>query len=153
AGYAAAGYAGAGPYGGEPLGFSGSHFDPGPGYGTPPISGIFSAPEEEFLEEPVCADGPAPAVSSGEWLRGGCWYTQQSVVYMSRSSNVKNSIDLGIDFSSAPVGFEHFRNVLRIPVGMGFQPGWRGTIGRYLGRDDRNRDHSVEFTFLGLTHW
>jgi hypothetical protein len=35
----------------------------------------------------------------------------------------------------------------------GYEPGLRSTIGRYLGRDARNRTHAVEFTFLGLTHW
>jgi hypothetical protein len=36
---------------------------------------------------------------------------------------------------------------------MGYQPGLRSTVGVFLGRDPRNRDHAVEFTFLGLTHW
>jgi hypothetical protein len=38
-------------------------------------------------------------------------------------------------------------------TGFGYQPGMRATIGVLLGRDNRNRDHSIEFTYLGLTEW
>src|SRR5262245_39616311 len=32
-------------------------------------------------------DAPAPAVSSGEWMRDGCWYSQQNATYMSRATS------------------------------------------------------------------
>ena len=95
-------------------------------------------------------DAPAPAVSSGDWLHNGRWYVQQSVVYMSRSVNIKNELVLANDFSSAALTRQ--QNTLQV-ADNGFQPGMRSTIGKFLGRDDRNRDHAVEFTFLGLTHW
>ncbi len=104
-----------------------------------------------FAEEAMAWDAPPPAVSSGEWLKNGLWYTQQSAVYMERSSNVKNSIRLSEDISSSQI--PHYRNRLELPLGLGYEPGLRSTLGRFVGRDDRNRDHSVEFTFLGLTHW
>ncbi len=136
----------------EPLGFSntllaptGSPVDPAE---TP---GIFEEEPVEDLSDPMDLDAPAPTASSGEWLRDGCWYTQQSAVFMSRSTNPKNSINLATDFSSAIVA--HDRNFLQIPIDMGFEPGLRSTWGHYLGRDARNRDHAVEFTYLGLTHW
>lgn len=88
---------------------------------------------------------PAPSVSSGDWLRSGAWYTEQSAVYIQRSAHVRNRIRLAEDLANL--------NLLNIPGDLGYQPGLRSTLGRYLGRDARNREHSVEFTFLGLTHW
>jgi hypothetical protein len=108
--------------------------------------------EGEHYHEPMYWDEPAPAVSSGEWLKNGPWYTQQSAVYMNRSTNVKNSIILSVDLSSSQL-LPHYRNFLQIPLDLGYEPGMRSTIGRVLGRDDRNRNHAVEFTFTGLTHW
>ncbi len=134
-----------------PLGFEGARFSP-----TAPIDPgmnqgfVVDEPFEEFYD-PMDPEAPAPTVSSGEWIHNGRWYTQQSVVYMIRSVSVKNEIRLATDLSSAilPSELAH----LDIAPNMGFQPGLRSTIGRYLGRDPRNRDHAVEFTFLGLTHW
>ncbi len=111
------------------------------------------AEEHEALPEfhkPLDLDAPAPATSSGDWLQNGCWYTEQSVVYMSRSVNVKNEVVLSIDLASAILTRQ--QNTLAVED-LNYQPGMRSTIGKFLGRDDRNRDHAVEFTFLGLTHW
>jgi hypothetical protein len=36
---------------------------------------------------------------------------------------------------------------------MNFTPGARMTLGHNLGRDARNRDYNVEFTFYGLNNW
>ncbi len=102
------------------------------------------------FHETLDLETPAPATSSGDWLQNGCWYTEQSVVYMSRSVNVKNQVVLAIDLSSASLTRQ--QNTLAIE-NLNYQPGMRSTIGKLLGRDDRNRDHAVEFTFLGLTHW
>jgi hypothetical protein len=70
---------------------------------------------------------------------------------MNRSTEAKNKVDLAVDVTSS--SFPHYDKILDIPLDMGYQPGFRSTLGRNLGRDARNRDHSVEFTFLGLTHW
>lgn len=139
------------PHPDEPLGFSGAKFLPGDGV-DPGLNGGFLVddPIGEFAD-PLDPDAPAPVVSSGEWLRSGCWYTEQSVVYMIRNVSVKNETRLAFDFSSSrlPTEWSH----LDIAPEMGYQPGLRSTFGRFLGRDPRNRDHAVEFTFLGLTHW
>lgn len=135
----------------EPLGFSGARFSPGtpvdPGFN----SGVLYDEPVEF-SDPLDPEGPAPAVSSGEWIRSGCWYTEQDVVYFSRSTNPKNEIRLAVDNSSAVIPSELAHLDINPNAG-GYAPGWRATLGRYLGRDPRNRDHSVEFTFLGFTHW
>jgi hypothetical protein len=135
----------------EPLGFEGARFSPGAPVDPSLNSGILvDDPIEEFYD-PMDPDAPAPTVSSGEWIRNGCWYTQQSVVYMNRNVSPKNEIRLAIDLSSAIL--PAFMDRLDIAPNMGYEPGLRSTIGRFLGRDPRNRDHALEFTFLGLTHW
>src|SRR5262249_13832741 len=136
----------------EPLGFSGAMAEPQAG-GDPLTGGVFEEQYYDMPVEPMDPEGPAPAVSSREWLKSGLWYTQQSAVYMDRSANTKNTIRLSEDPSSVnfnPLLF-HYSNRLELPVGMGYEPGLRSTLGRLLGRDDRNRDHAIEFTFLGLT--
>ena len=135
----------------EPLGFEGARFSPGAPVDPSLDPGILvDDPIEEFYD-PMDPDAPAPTVSSGEWIRNGCWYTQQSAVYMNRNVNIKNQIRLAIDLSSAIL--PAFMSRLDIAPNMGYEPGLRSTIGRFLGRDPRNRDHALEFTFLGLTHW
>src|SRR5262249_18827862 len=103
----------------------------------------------EFSES-LDFDAPAPATSSSDWLRNGRWYTQQSVVYMQRTPDAKNDLTLARDLASAPLP----RQTAALNIDdLGWQPGMRSTIGKFLGRDAKNRDHAVEFTFLGLTHW
>ena len=133
----------------EPLGFSGARFQPSAPVDPSLGESLFEEPIE--MADPYDPDAPVPALSSGDWLRNGRWYTQQSAVYMSRSTNVKNSIVLSTDFTSSNIG--HYLNFLQIPLQLGFRPGIRSTVGRYLGRDARNRDHSVEFTYLGFSNW
>jgi hypothetical protein len=133
----------------EPLGFGESRFSPHSGPLVDPAAtpAVFDAPPVEFYESPD-PDAPAPAVSSGDWLRNGHWYTEQSVVYLERVANPKNDLRLATQFLLFPN-----ENALDVGLQLGYQPGLRSTIGRYLGRDESNRDHSAEFTFLGLTHW
>ncbi len=133
----------------EPIGFSGARFQPSMPVDPSLGASMFEDPVE--MSDPLDIEAPAPAVSSREWLRKGYWYTQQSAVFMSRSTNVKNSTVLSTDFSSSSVA--HYLNFLQIPIDPGFRPGVRSTVGRYIGRDARNRDHSVEFTFLGFANW
>jgi hypothetical protein len=137
------------PHPGEPLGFSGAMARPT----VPPTPMGSSLLHEKYMpvQEPLDPHGPAPAVSSGEWVRDGYWYSQQSAVYMSRSVSVHNSTILAIELFATPA--EHDNPFLQIPLDMGWEPGLRSTLGRHIGRDCRNRDHSIEFTYLGLTHW
>ena len=135
----------------EPLGFSGARFAPqaGPVVDPAMTSGVFDTPFEPFHESPD-PHAPAPAVSSGDWLRDGHWYTEQSVVYVSRTASFRNNVRLAVELIP-PLLLD--QNTLDIGVDLGYEPGLRSTLGRYLGRDARNRNHSVEFTFLGLAHW
>jgi len=141
-----------GEQGAEPLGFSEARFNPSQPVDPAINSGALmdDPPPEEFYY-PEDPDAPAPTVSSGEWLRNGIWYTRQDAIYWTRSVSVKNITRLATDLSSAalPQDLSH----LEIAPSMGYAPGLRSTVGVFLGRDPRNRDHAVEFTFLGLTHW
>lgn len=107
--------------------------------------GPYKSNNFEFYD-PHDPDEEAPATSSGEWLRNGCWYADVAVTYISRSVGIKNDAQLASEFGS-PV------NILAVQENLGYQPGLDITVGRYLGRDVRNRDHSVEFAFMGLNHW
>jgi hypothetical protein len=135
----------------EPLGFSESMFAPrsGPLVDPGATPGVFDAPPVEFYESPD-PEAPAPSASSGDWLRNGRWYAEQSVVYLERVANPKNDLRLAIEAINP---FDLSENSLNVGLQLGYEPGLRSTIGRYLGRDGQNRDHSAEFTFLGLTHW
>ncbi len=135
----------------EPLGFSAARFNPNPGPAVDPASGPgmsygpYKSGNFEFYD-PHDPDEEAPTVSSGEWIRNGCWYADVGVTYFSRSAAVKNDVPLAFEFQLP-------ENSLGVELDMGYQPGLDITLGRFLGRDVRNRDHSVEFTFLGLNHW
>ncbi len=125
------------------------HFSGAESMGPPMEAEYFEDPYEVQFD-PV--DAPAPTASSRDWVRNGRWYLEQSVVYMNRSAGTHNLVQLAIDLSSSPVA--HYESLLNIPLDLGaFAPGYRSTIGRNLGPDGNNRDHGVEFTFLGLMHW
>jgi hypothetical protein len=135
----------------EPLGFSEARFSPQPGPVIDPAAtpGVFDMPYEP-IHDTGDPDAPAPAASSGDWLRDGHWYTEQGAVYLTRVTSVKNDVQLAIEL----VNLGNLDEVaLDVSLDPGFQPGLLSTIGRYLGRDSHNRSHSVEFSFLGLTHW
>ncbi len=142
-------------YPSEPLGFRGAMMETAVASDPAPTAGMFDDESDQYpqIQEPMDPDAPAPATSSGEWVRNGCWYVQHNVTYISRSTSIKNSIKLANDLSFATFVLTHDRAFLQIPVGLGYEPGLRSTFGRYLGRDIRNRDHSIDFTFLGLAHW
>ncbi len=132
---------------GEPLGFSAARFNPNPGPLVHPgeSSAVTYGPEfEDFYNDDPTA--PPPTATSGEWLRNGCWYVDAAANYMQRSANIKNDIVLAIDLADPNDPFGP-------PTDMGYEPGLILTLGRYLGRDIKNRDHSAEFTFMGLNHW
>jgi hypothetical protein len=92
---------------------------------------------------------PVFARSSESWMRRGCWYVHQDVAMMSRS--LSNTSIVTVESTSATT----FNAVIipRRPNSYTFEPAMRTTIGRHLGRDLRNRDHAIEFSFFGLAEW
>ncbi len=92
--------------------------------GEGPTSGFLDEEYDyESTGEAMAFDGPAPTASSGEWVKSGCWYFEQSVTYLSRNANTKNSIVLARDLQG-PL-FAHDDPFLQIPIGLGSQPGLR----------------------------
>jgi hypothetical protein len=94
---------------------------------------------------------PAPTCNSGTWFNRGRWYARQDFVYMSRYSTDTRSL-IG-DFTT-------FNSQTGVPTeltttgrSLGFEPGGKITLGRFLCRDQKNRDHSLEFAFFGLFDW
>jgi len=107
--------------------------------------------EQLFLNE------PAPVFSTGTWFWAGSWYARQDLVMY----------DLGM-LRQQTIGVDTTSNLITSPGIIGntlhprfrtdassyfFTPGMRLTLGRIIRRDQQNRDHMVEFTFLGLFEW
>ena len=99
-------------------------------------------------------DQPAPIESSGTWLNRGVWYAEIDALVLYRSWQkadtfvAANDQNVIIPESLPAVGLQLQTNrILRIPSDHpGSDAGVRGTLGRFLFRDDHNRDHTLEFT-------
>jgi hypothetical protein len=95
---------------------------------------------------------PAPTCSSGTWFNRGNWYARQDFVYMARNStDVVRLIDDYSLTTPAPASLPIDR--VATPKSLGFEPGGRLTLGGFLFRDGKNRDHALEFVFFGLFDW
>jgi hypothetical protein len=98
---------------------------------------------------------PAPLISSGTWFRRGFWYTEQDVVILNRDSF--DDVVLSVDASPNTGAVLGPLNVRRRLAVESDQPGAaasaRLTLGRFMFRDESNRDHTMEFTFFGLGEW
>ena len=111
------------PIPGEPLGFSQTKFDPTSGpIVDPSTSGemTYGPYEEEFFDSDD-PEGPAPAVSSGEWIRNGFWYADVAATYFDRSAAVKNDVPLSFDFITADKPQPQYPSLRKRP-GL---PAWR----------------------------
>jgi hypothetical protein len=89
-------------------------------------------------------------ISSGKWFSSGQWYGSAEVLMMSRSRNYRRV--MGYDPSVVGL-LPANRNLAGTFVTTGIPwdlvPGARLTIGEHLGRDDLDRDESIEFTYYG----
>jgi hypothetical protein len=133
--------------------------------------GMLVEPEEVFARESVspefieevsarAADGlrvqdfvleEMPAeISSGKWFSSGQWYGSAEVLMMSRSRNYRRV--MGYDPSVVgilPANRGLAGSFVTTGIPWDLVPGARLTIGEHLGRDDLDRDQSVEFTYYG----
>ena len=89
-------------------------------------------------------------ISSGKWFSSGQWYGSAEVLMMSRSRNYRRV--MGYDPSVVGI-LPANRNLAGTFVTTGIPwdlvPGARLTIGEHFGRDDLDRDESLEFTYYG----
>jgi hypothetical protein len=109
--------------------------------------------EESIIVEPSEHDALSWLVSSGTQLHRGHWYFAGDAVLLHRSTAPRQNLTF---FGTVTTGGQ----VIPISIlmdtetdGFQYEPGMRLTLGRYLGRDNRNRDHLWEFNFLGLFDW
>lgn len=96
-----------------------------------------------------CDDGPAYPDTSGRWWRDGSWYGEFEFVVWHRTR--AHDGRLGVDLSGFLPGQR--QNLNRHGTSLGLAPGAEGTLGYILDRDLDNRDHSIEFTYLGFNNW
>ena len=101
---------------------------------------------QQWNQEP-----PAPTCHSGTWFNRGSWYFRQDFVYMSRFSTDTRLLVADYTDVNQQTGIP--TEVNSSARSLGFEPGGRTTLGRFLCRDQKNRDHSLEFVFFGLFDW
>lgn len=92
-----------------------------------------------------CDCRPALTESTGTWLRRGWWYTEIDAVVMNR---MWKRDDQTIAFENGTN--RRLQNHRTAPGASGSA---RLTLGRFLFRDTRNRDHTLEFTAFGGGEW
>jgi hypothetical protein len=108
----------------------------------------------------------APIESTGTWLRRGFWYVQTEAVvwnrFWNRDSKFLAAQDVNVldpNFFPRPptLNAQPVFNTNRLLMLDGSQPGEdasvRGTLGNFLFRDSKNRDHLAEFTVMGGGDW
>lgn len=113
------------------------------------------------------AEHGMPIESSGTWLRRGFWYAEADAVVWNRHWNRDGKFFAAQDvnvldpnfFPRSPnfAGQEPQFSTNRLLILDGAQPGEdasvRATLGHFLFRDSRNRDHTTEFTVFGGGDW
>lgn len=83
---------------------------------------------------------PAPIESSGTWLNRGVWYVEADVIMLHRIYQRSDTL-LAFENNQAT------NRLMFLPASHpGADAGVRTTLGRFLFRDDHNRDHTLEFT-------
>lgn len=88
---------------------------------------------------------PALLESSGTWLRRGFWFAEADAVLFQRSWD-RESVVLMVGGLPS--------NILSInDSGPGAEGAPRLKVGRFLFRDDFNRDHTLEFVAFGGGNW
>jgi hypothetical protein len=131
-----------------------------------------SAPFEGYEENGFDDFGPdthgfmanvAPIESTGTWLRRGFWYLETDAVIWNRIWNRDDKLFAAQDPQvNSPTFFSRLNpvpilNTNRVMYLESAHPGQdgsvRATLGNFMFRDSRNRDHSAEFTILGGGDW
>lgn len=105
---------------------------------------------QEMLYSEWVEDEPAFLKTTGSWFNSGDLYFQADFTYFHRST--ENNVRISTDFSTSLPG-NALSNRLFVNDGQGYAPGGRFTVGWLAGRDDKNRDHALEFTYTGLNQW
>ena len=98
--------------------------------------------------------------STGTWLRRGFWYAETDAVIFNRKwSRVPRTLAAqltGINTGTGPIQqftLRQFNKLLVQPYRPGAEASARLTVGHFLFRDQKNRDHVAEFTIFGGGQW
>lgn len=131
--------------------------------GTPPDAAApFEGYEEGFAPE-FQAHIPAPIESTGTWLRRGFWYAETDAVVWNRMWNRDDKLFAAADpqvenpnffspLNPFPIFISNRRMYLE-STHPGEDGSVRATLGKFMFRDSRNRDHTTEFTAFGGGDW
>jgi Putative beta barrel porin-7 (BBP7) len=134
-------------------------------FGAPHGDGYDLSGESDCPDAAGMWNEAAPIESTGTWLQRGFWYAETDAVVLNRAWNSNDkrfaAQDPLVNTPPAPgvsLGFDpRFLNTNRVLIVSGALPGQdasvRGTLGHFLFRDSRNRDHTVEFTAFGGASW
>jgi len=103
---------------------------------------------------------PAPIESSGTWLNRGVWYAEADVVAFYRIWQRPDVLLAAEDpnitspqFLTSGIPLSTNRALFLKAAQPGEDAGVRATLGRFLFRDDQNRDHTLEFTAFSAGNW
>ena len=89
-------------------------------------------------------DDAAPVYSTGTWFRRGGWYSDMSLMVLTRGKPRPENVFL----ESGTRLFSN--NQLLTPK---YTPGFQLSLGRLMGRDVAGRDHQSEVRFMGGFDW
>lgn len=110
-----------------------------------PFDGAYNDALNANIADPM---GVHEIYSTGSMYMRGQWYVQQDATILIRSIMKDRAIARAYEGATPTL---HSLNVSSAPLR--FQPGMRATLGRIIGVDTANRQHSVELSFLGLFDW
>ena len=136
---------------------SGNGHNPWPPLSSEPVPGETASPllaeqshwpQTAAVSEPP-EQGPIGPGCVAHGADGVCcppaWYFEENVRVLYRSPPHSTTLTL-----SRQSGAE---DITAHQLGFNVAAGFEGTAGHYLGRDDQNRNHFLEFTFWGLNSW
>ena len=112
-----------------------------------PTSEIVGQPYDIPVTDVIPTDA-AEVYSTNRWFRGGTWYSKQEFLMLLRSDLTQ--VHLGVDSTAGGTDPFIFPSISSSDGAYNYEAGTRLTLGKNLGRDVANRDHSLEFTFTGL---
>jgi hypothetical protein len=119
-----------------------------------PAGDLNPAPNDDRVREFQLFDcEPALLESTGTWLRRGFWFAEVDAVLLQRRFDRSGVLLMQTGpTNQAPVFFPH--EIMGVD---GTRPGVEGAprlkVGRFLFRDESNRDHNLEFVAFGGGNW
>lgn len=109
-----------------------------PGYGQPydiPIGDVIPEADSEIY-------------STNNWFRGGRWYSKQEFMMLLRTD--LPLVHIAVDASTGVSDPFLVSAISTKDATFTYEAGTRLSLGKILGRDPANRDHSLEFSYMGM---